>query len=162
MCGLVVDGKRPDRCPSCGTARLTQLTGQERGAVSDTATQILEWDPEALARVERTPEGFLRTMTSCRIEHWARSHSKSRVSLEVVESKLRNWEEGGSDFAPELRWSEEALARAGKIPLFIRPRVMLEIERQAASWAKHQVDGALIDEVLQDWKRTLSFHSREP
>jgi nucleotide-binding universal stress UspA family protein len=102
-CSYVVDGKRPHTCQSCGIAGVFRpLSELERKAVPQTALSLLQWDERALARVERIPAGFMRTMTKCRVEQWARKHSQSRVTVQVVEAKYDSWKEGSSSLQQEL------------------------------------------------------------
>ncbi len=48
----------------------------------------LEWTDDALKRVERVPQGFMRNMTKKRIEKYAREISAGKVTLEVAEKGL--------------------------------------------------------------------------
>ena len=48
----------------------------------------LYWDAAALARLMRTPEGFMRDMSKTRIEEYAREHKLTEITLEVAEQGL--------------------------------------------------------------------------
>ncbi len=158
MCGYIVDGKEPPRCPSCKVDQLEKLTEHERRAATEVAAMILEWDKEALERIERIPAGFMRQMTRCRIEQWARKYSHNRVTLDVVEAKYKSWAEGSRGLECEMTWSADARSRIEKIPEFIRPMVMKEIERYAKSSGNNHVDNAVIDGVMDSWGDFKVFH----
>ncbi len=158
MCGYVVDGKRPHVCASCQVGAFRSLTEGERKAVSETAVSILEWDERALARVERIPVGFMRTMTKCRIEQWARKHSQSRVTIQVVETKYDSWKDGSSSLQQELSWRKDARNRIEKVPEFIRPMVIREIENAVKATGKTLVDTEALDTIITGWGDLGSFH----
>ncbi len=139
------------------------LSPQEQETISSSAQRLLEWDKDARERVARIPAGFMREMTRRRIEHWARKFGHDRVTVQVVEAKYKSWAAGSGAQSQELAWRPEAEARAARIPDFIRPMVMKEIERNARARGKNFVDEETIDQVLRDWSgRAESFHSREP
>jgi hypothetical protein len=159
LCGLVKFGSKPDQCPSCHFDEFRMLTVEERKNISISASLILEWDQDALDKLEIIPPGFMRQMTKCRVEHWARNCGAERVTFEVVEGKYRNWEEGARTSAMELEWSAEARSRLEKIPQFIRPLVGKEIEQKAKAFSKNLVDNEVMDEVILAWsKHMVSFH----
>ena len=158
MCGYVVDGDSPGRCSACENGDLRKMTKTERERASDTSVLILEWNQDALERIERIPEGFIRKMTQCRIEHWARQSGHARVTLDLVEAKYRNWIERVPATQPRLEWSPDASARAEKIPAFIRPMVIGQIERSAELCGNNRIDGAVLDTVLGGWDRMEAFH----
>ncbi len=158
MCGLVVDGAMPERCPSCQADQFRALTDEERRAVSRAATIVFEWDDDALETIGCIPPGFMRTMTRCRIEQWARKHGYDRISPEVVEEKYASWGKGSEGLERELTWSVEAMKRVGKIPDFIRPMVMREIERSVQESGGEHVDGEVIGRFLETMFDIEKFH----
>lgn len=159
MCGYVLDGIKPQTCNSCGTAgAFRPLTEAERKNVSQTAISFLQWDERAMARVDRIPAGFMRTMTKCRIEQWARRHSHSRVTIEVVEAKYDSWKEGSSSLKQELDWREDARGRIDRVPEFIRPMVIREIENAVKAAGKIHVDNEALDSIIARWDNFGSIH----
>jgi nucleotide-binding universal stress UspA family protein/rubrerythrin len=159
MCGYVVDGNQPAACDSCdGEASFTAMSEEERRAASISATMILEWSDDALDWLEQVPCGFMRDMSRRRIEQWARDHGRTRVMRETMQEKYASWAEGSSHIESKIPWSAEARARAEKIPDFIRPMVMGEIENIAVSRGKDEVDGADIDAIVEKWGQTGDFH----
>ncbi|MDA2935112.1 PCP reductase family protein [Acidobacteria bacterium AH-259-D05] len=159
MCGYVAAGKSPHTCQSCGIAGVFRpLSELERKAVPQTAHSLLQWDKRALARVERIPAGFMRTMTKCRVEQWARKHSPSRVTIEVVEAKYDSCKEESSGFQQELSWREDARNCIDKVPEFIRPMVIREIENAVKATGKTHVDKEALDTIITGWGDLGSFH----
>ena len=130
-------------------------------ADSEEKTVELTWTPEALKRLERVPAGFMRDMSKARIEEWGKAHEYDLVSLEVVEEKYQSWTDGSKGLKPELEWAETARDRIEKVPEFIRPMVMKEIERKVQSQGKSYVDESALDQVMDAWGGSLdSFHQR--
>ena len=159
LCGFIEDGAKPHCCPACRIGVPVELAEAERKIASATATQILEWEPEALTRLERIPVGFMRTLTRCRIEHWAR--------------KVRSGQgDPGSDGnkIPKLEWRlpgihDETSVESGRAPAygahpeFIRAKVVQEIESHASAMGKNQIDSEVLDRVVEKWGHSQSFHS---
>ncbi len=130
----------------------------EGDAPGESAAQAFDWDAEALAKIERVPPGFMRTMTRSRIEEWARQHGYERITLQVVEEKYANWGEGSDRVERELEWSQEALTRTEKIPDFIRPVVMREIERHVKESGAEHVTGEAMARFLETLSGDGQFH----
>lgn len=60
----------------------------EQGAGQGSSDAELHWQAEALARLVRVPEGFMRDASRKRIEDYARAHGLSEISLETAEAGL--------------------------------------------------------------------------
>jgi hypothetical protein len=160
LCGLVVDGARPGKCSNCGTGHFTAMSADQRAKAHPSAFRALEWDEAARVRLERVPQGFMRDMTRMRVEKWARSGGADKVTLEVMDGKYGGWAEGGAAIALELEWSEEASARAERIPEFIRPMVKKEIERRVKAKGGARVEPADMDQAMDHWSGSGNFHDR--
>lgn len=161
LCGLVVDAAgaaRPAACAVCGTGHFQRLTPEARTRVRPSALRPLEWDAPALERLHRVPEGFMRDMTRYRVEKWARAAGAERVHPEVLEGKYGSWEEGSGRVTLDLAWTDEARSRAERIPDFIRPMVMKEIERRAKAAGRTQVEADDMDQAMRHWSSTGGFH----
>ncbi len=159
MCGYVVDGNIPDQCPACQSGEMGKLSAEERDNSSKASTLILEWDKNALKRLEKIPAGFMRTMTRCRIEHWARQHSHCQVTIDVIEAKYASWAEGSSNLQSEFNWTKDAQTRVNRIPRFIRAMVIKEIECKAKALGKVHIDAKVLESVYANWNKNLdSFH----
>ncbi|MEO6096057.1 MAG: universal stress protein [Fibrobacteria bacterium] len=158
LCGIILDGAKPTVCANCGTGHFVRLSAEKRAQAKSSAFKTLAWKPEALQRLERVPEGFMRTMTRCRVEKWARAGGADVVDLEIMDGKYGSWGDGSAKMAPELEWSEAATARTSRIPDFIRPMVMKEIERRAKGEGRTRVDAADIDQAMTHWSASGNFH----
>ena len=74
LCGLHVRGAdRPSACRGCGTGHFVPLDADRLAKAPGAAFADLAWDPDAEARLERVPAGFMRDMTRWRVEKWARA-----------------------------------------------------------------------------------------
>jgi nucleotide-binding universal stress UspA family protein/rubrerythrin len=161
LCGLVVDAagdSRPATCAVCGAGHFHRLSPEARAKAHPSALRPLVWEPAAMERLHRVPEGFMRDMTRYRVEKWARAAGAERVHLDVLEGKYGSWEEGSGRMTLELPWSDEARERAERIPDFIRPMVMKEIERRAKSAGKARVEADDMDQAMRHWSSTGGFH----
>ena len=121
----------------------------------------LAWSPEAEDRLARVPEGFMRDMTRQRVETLARKEGVETVSLALVEEKYAGWAMGSAKRESTLDWDAEASARIARIPDFIRPMVVLEIERCAHEMGLDMVSGAAIDKAAESWEGLGAFHSED-
>lgn len=158
LCGILIEGAKPTLCGNCGTTHFVRLTPEQRAKAHPVAFKTLAWKPDALQRLERVPEGFMRNMTRCRVEKWARVGGVDTVDLEVMDGKYGSWGDGSAKMLPELEWSEAATARVSKIPDFIRPMVMKEIERRAKGEGRTRVDAPDIDQAMKTWSGSGNFH----
>lgn len=158
LCGLVIDGHKPGACPNCGKSVFMALSPEKRREASVSATQALHWNEEALSRLQRVPEGFMREMTRLRVEKWARSHGQIHVDFSVMGDKYDSWGEGSAKQVTTMPWSEEALARAMKIPAFIRGIVMKEIEKRVRSLGQEQIEASHLADAMNYWQQSGNFH----
>ncbi len=158
LCGLVLDGEKPHACPNCGKSVFMALSPEKRHAASASATQMLYWNEDALSRLQRVPEGFMREMTRLRVEKWARAHGQVNVDFSVMGDKYESWGDGSAKQVVTMPWSEEAMARAMKIPSFIRGIVMKEIEKRAKSLGQTQIEGDNLADAMNYWQQSGNFH----
>jgi nucleotide-binding universal stress UspA family protein/rubrerythrin len=161
LCGFIIDAKIPDQCPSCEEETFRKITQKERKSAPDSATVLLQWDEGAMERIEQVPDGFVRFLTRCRIEQFTRKCGYEKVTRNIIDLKYKSWENSGKGLQSKLKWSVEAEKRLMKIPEFVRPMVMREVERNARSFGKHQVDNKILDKVLEFWENLKSFHMRD-
>ena len=117
------------------------------------------WSAKAERRLARIPEGFMREMTRKRIETLARKNGIDRVTLVLVEEKYAEWAEGSAKRKSNMEWDADAAARIARIPDFIRPMVVQEIERYARDLGLSLVTEAAIDKAGESWDRMGAFHS---
>ena len=77
-----------------GTLKSTTDGPGDRDAASKPAMAELVkdgdflWTPDALARLNRVPEGFMRTRTKDRVEDAARKHNTTLITLEITEEGI--------------------------------------------------------------------------
>jgi nucleotide-binding universal stress UspA family protein len=129
--------------------------------VDDAASAPLVWTPEAEARLTRIPQGFMREMTRKRVETFASKAGAATVTLDLVEDKYAAWAEGSAKRRSAMDWDAAAAARIERIPDFIRPMVVLEIERCARDMGLDVVTGAAIDKASESWEGIGAFHSED-
>jgi len=134
------------------------------GDAAPASEDTLPWAPEAEARLEQVPT-VMRNLTRQRVEKHARRFGHSAVTLEVLEDKYREWAKGSAQVASEMAstesdvvWTEEALEVVGRIPDFVRPMVMNQIETDARSRGITEISPQVVDEASRTWRETGRFH----
>lgn len=163
MCGYTLTTAAPDRCPSChAIERFFVLTPEQKTILTPSSTELLTWTPEAEERMKGVPEGFMRDLTRCRVEKWARRHGYFEITADVVNEKYQSWDAGSKDYKQELTWTEEAQARMSRIPGFVQRTVIKELETEATRRGLTVVDGKLIDEMRAHWEQALNFKMPKP
>jgi nucleotide-binding universal stress UspA family protein len=125
----------------------------------EAAAAPIVWSSEAEARLARVPEGFMREMTKQRVENHARDGGVNIVTLDLVEEKYAGWAAGSAQRQADMDWDAEAAARVERIPDFVRPMVVQEIERCAREMGLDVVTGAAIDKAGDAWEAIGAFHS---
>jgi rubrerythrin len=159
LCGLNIRGVRPTLCPHCGTGHFLPLNEDKLVKLPAAAFVVeLTWDPLAEARLQRVPGGFIRDMTRWRVEKWARAADRTLVDLDIMDGKYGSWGHGAVKMELTLEWSEDAGARAGRIPDFIRPTVQKEIEKRVKAEGRAKVEAGDSDSAMAHWSETGSFH----
>ncbi len=119
----------------------------------------LAWTAEATTRLQRIPEGFMRDMTQERVESFARKNGAETITLAMVEEKYAGWAAGSAKQRSSMACDAEAAERIRRIPDFIRPMVLLEIERCARDMGLDVISGAAIDKASEAWEGKGAFHT---
>jgi len=119
----------------------------------------LTWDAAAEARLERVPEGFMRTLTRQRVEAFAHRTGVDRVTLDVVEGKFAEWRAGSERQQRELPWDDAAWQRVARIPDVVRGMIVKEVERCARELGATRVTADTLEKASGTWSRTGLFHS---
>jgi len=128
--------KKTGGCPF--SAMVAQMgLGSTGEAKTGTAGEV-EWTPDALERLERTPL-FVRPMIKGGIEAYARKHGFKKITLQVMDDS-KNATEG-------IAWAPAAEKRLENIPDFIRPMARREIERIAQERGAALVTESIMDEA---------------
>jgi hypothetical protein len=91
--GEAIGATSESRTPETKTvaALSCEAVGAEKTPVSPAATVqlgVFVWTQEAVNRLNRVPEGFMRDMTRAKIEDYASRHDVALVSLEVAEKGI--------------------------------------------------------------------------
>jgi hypothetical protein len=110
----------------------------EHGTPGQNLDQTLEWTPDALDRLEKTPS-FIRPMIKGGIEAYARKLGYEKVTLQVMDDS-KNSPAG-------IPWAPAAMKRLDNIPDFIRPMARREIERMAEERGIALITESLMDEA---------------
>jgi nucleotide-binding universal stress UspA family protein len=117
------------------------------------------WTTDALDRLSKVPEGFMRNMTQQRIEEFATHHDYSVITPEVIEDKYTQWGEGSDRQEQNLIWEKEPLTRLDRIPAFVRGMVMKEVEKSAIKQGVDTITTEIMDEASKSWEGSMNFHS---
>jgi nucleotide-binding universal stress UspA family protein len=133
-----------------------RINGLEAGQSTAAA---LPWDEAAKARLARIPEGFMRSMTCERVDHYAREHGAPVVTVEVMEGKFAAWAEGSKQHQCSMSWDSEAASRLARIPDTVRGMVIVEVERCARKLGLEHVHAAAFTAAIDAWSVKQSFHS---
>ena len=161
-------------------------SGSDGGLAS--TEKLLYWETDALARMARVPEGFMRDACRQRIETYARQQKAANVTLDIAEAGIEiarsvmAAEQGGdnaateaktgqkskcpfaqnvvpltaeeSPAAPELDWTEEAMARLGEVPAgYCRSLTQRAVITLALQNNLDQVDIEFLEGVLKVFKQ---------
>jgi nucleotide-binding universal stress UspA family protein/histone H3/H4 len=125
---------------------------------SDQAVKA-EWTEEAEQRIESVPEGFMRQLTRQRIESFAGRKSVNRIDNALIDAKYAEWGEGSSGQEMTMVWQDEALSRIQRIPDFVRPMVIREVERCADDMGAASVGIEALNKASSAWEQGGAFHS---
>jgi pyrroloquinoline-quinone synthase len=156
LCGYTSEGL-PESCPVCGAERdrfeSVDKTGGFQGG------KELQWTIEAMERLKKIPEGFMRDMTKWRIEKMARDKGLSAVTLDIMQEKYDYWGQGSAKVQKKFPWTKEAGEKVERIPAFVRGMVIKEIELLTEKRGLNEVTPDLIEDAKKLWKGTMEFHS---
>jgi len=132
---------------------------EEKESSSKEKNMKLIWTEEGEERMKGVPEGFMRDLTRKRVEAFARRTGVARIDNELIDAKYAHWGEGSALQHAEMEWEEDALARVGRIPVFVRGMVIKEIERCAREIGSEVVGQAALDRASHAWEVGGTFHS---
>ncbi|MFQ5533524.1 MAG: universal stress protein, partial [Sphingomonadales bacterium] len=146
---------KPSLCPFANMKR----EGKAGRMPEPSANSPLEWTPEAEARMERIPEGFMRAMSRGSIERFAQYHNETTITPELIDRKYSGWAEGSAKQEQTMAWQDSVLDRLDRIPDFVRGMVMLEVERCARELGLDEVSKDVFEQATESWKQSGLFHS---
>lgn len=147
--------KKASLCPFANLAQ----QGKEHDRKKAVKQSSLHWSPNAEARMERIPEGFMRDLTRQRVEQFAKKHQTLEITESLVEEKYSEWAAGSKEKQSTMEWDPKARARIEKIPDFVKGMVVLEVERCARELGLDQVTHAAVDKASNTWEMGSGFHS---
>lgn len=157
MCGYVSEGAIPDACPVCGAGRQRfELISKDSPS---TAAEQLQWMPDALERLKKIPEGFMRDMTRWRIEKMARERGLAAVTSGLMQEKFDYWAKGSAGERKKHPWAKEAEEKIDRIPPVVRGMVIKEIETLAEREGVRLISMEFIEKAMALWGSTMEFHS---
>ena len=145
------NGEKGNSCP------FTAMHDNGGGEREDSAP--FKWTPEAEDMMKKVPHGFVREMTRQRVEVYASRHDARVITAALVEEKYADWSQGSARRKMTLDWEDKALARINRIPEFVRPMVIHEVERCARMMGLDRVIEAAIDQATGVWEESGAFHS---
>jgi len=147
-------------CPfNADDAAMSETEEQKTTKEKESRHIKLIWTEEGEERMNDVPEGFMRDLTRKRVEAFARRTGVSRIDNELIDAKYAHWGEGSALQHAEMEWEEDALARVGRIPVFVRGMVIKEIERCAREIGSEVVGQAALDQASHTWEVGGTFHS---
>jgi Proto-chlorophyllide reductase 57 kD subunit len=87
--GAVPESKK-EATTNAGAKAIEAMTAEVAPASMPETIQlgIFAWTQDAVSRLNRVPEGFMRDMTREKIEDYARQHEISLITLEVAEKGI--------------------------------------------------------------------------
>ena len=153
----------------------------ESAAAPADETAGLHWQTEAIARLMRAPQGFMRDAAKSNIERYAQDNAISEITLEVAEKGLEISRQAmaqqvadGERPAPKaskcpfagkllqpaedaetaVPWAEGAKSRLAHIPDgYCRNMTYQAIESIAAQTGREQIDIAFIESILDTFQK---------
>ncbi|MDX2507725.1 MAG: universal stress protein [Gammaproteobacteria bacterium] len=118
----------------------------------------LPWHSNALARLEKIPEGTSRSMTQKATNAIAQQQGISEINLEFVEQILSVFASGSKSVTTTLPWHSDAKAAIAKAPAMVQGMLAKEIEAYAKRENLTEVDRLTVDKVKNKWTDEGSFH----
>lgn len=111
------------------------------------------WQAEAIARLMRAPQGFMRDAAKRNIEQYAQQNDIDSITLEVAEKGL---EISRNSMQEQVEAGERPAPKAGKCPFAGK---LLNETEQAMTWQ----DGskALLDHIPEGYCRNMTYQAME-
>ncbi|MBI3184173.1 MAG: PCP reductase family protein [Myxococcales bacterium] len=161
LCGYLGRSPELSACAACAATgdHLALLDEARAAALSPSLARFLEWDADALAILDRVPEGFVRDLVRRRVEKRAREQGRTAVDRADIETKLGQWSTASVSLTPSLAWEPDAWTRISRVPDSVRGMVIVEVEREARRRGDTSVTAAAIDAAVQRWSAARVFHS---
>jgi len=127
-------------------------------AESENEPSALNWTEQAEQRLERIPQGFMRRLTRRQVEQFAREHGETEITMDLMDDKYQQWDEGSKKQTMTMSWSEAAQAKMARIPDFIRGMVVKEVESRATRLGLNEITPEVISKASDAWAASGAFH----
>ncbi|HCX88582.1 MAG TPA: hypothetical protein DG761_11210 [Gammaproteobacteria bacterium] len=127
--------------------------------IAEAGANPANWTEGARNRLQKVPAGFMRALTRQRIEAFASGRGQTEITEQVIEDKYAQWAEGSEGEVTTLPWQAQAQASIRKIPDFVRPMVIREMERCARDLGLAEVTPEVLGHARDTWATQGSFHS---
>lgn len=118
-------------------------------------TQSLHWETEAIARLMRAPEGFMRDTAKKNIEDYAHQNNISSISLEVAEKGL---EISRQVMEQQVKSGEKPAPKASKCPF---AGMTLDQQKTDAPINWQQGSKQLLEHIPQGYCRDMTINAME-
>ncbi|HIE64716.1 MAG: universal stress protein [Nitrospira sp.] len=155
ICSQVVNQKIPDHCALCGGGGEYYKKMERKESGIEKAFASITWTDEAKARMNEIPEGFMREMTSWRIEADARKKGIRKIDPAVINAKYEHWSRASRKVERHLPWDDDAERRMALIPSFVRGTVVSEIESYADEKGFKRVSAEILNQVTERWAEAM-------
>jgi len=119
----------------------------------------LTWDSAAKQRLNRVPDGFMRSMTEQRVEAFARRQGEAVITSQLLDEKYAEWGAGSEKQNAHLSWDDAEWQRMQQIPEFVRGMVIKEVERCAKQLGVNSVTADVVAHARGTWADKGVFHS---
>ncbi len=116
------------------------------------------WEKDALARLQKIPEGSMRDMTKKATNSFALQKNTQRISLEFLEQILTVFTSGSKKTNKTLPWHSDAEQAIAKAPLMVQGMLAKEIEAYTKREKLTEVDLATVRKVKDKWSNEGQFH----
>jgi nucleotide-binding universal stress UspA family protein len=118
----------------------------------------LPWEQEALARLEKIPQGSSRDMTKKATNAIALQQSVKEISLEFLEQILSIFSSGSNKVTKSLIWHSDAEDAIAKAPTIVQGMLAKEIETYAKRDGLTEVDLTTVNTIKEKWSNGGQFH----
>lgn len=118
----------------------------------------LPWDPDALALLDRVPQGFMRDLTAQRTEARARRLGRERITAAVVKDQFDSWQKHSEQVKRELVWDADAWLQVSKAPPVVRGMIVREVEAGARRDGLDEVTLDTFERARRTWGESGLFH----
>lgn len=124
--------------------------------VQTDGTKEIHWQAEAIARLMRAPQGFMRDAAKKNIEQYAKENSITEISLEVAEKGL---EISRLAMEQQVNNGEKPAPKAGKCPF--AGKLLKEPEADAAKMLWEEGAKAMLDHIPEGYCRNMTVTAME-